>query len=214
MKTFLARSLSLVAMAFLLVLTACDSTSTSGEEDTVILSDRANPTQETFEFSFAREDYDSSTGTVTVTANAVDQSPSRPDLDTILRDGYLYDGGRSVIVNASVTGVEVDDVSSTTASAGQESTEKLFPPYLTNAEVYLQSTSGPRVGEGNLPSDGPVDLSVPNGQVTVTSTLKDMSQTQAALVLAVNDPGQIPTQSEGGDKVDVVITYRIEAPLQ
>lgn len=213
MKISVFRTFALAAMALLLVVTACDTAETSTDE-TVVLSDPANPTEETFSFAFAFEDYNQSTGTVTVSASAIDQSPSRPDLDAILREGYLYDGGRSVIVSATVTSVQVDDVSSASSAAQATPEAKLFPPYLSRAEIYLDGSSGPLVAEGAIPSDGPAPLPVPNDGVTVTSTLKGMTPTRATLVLEVSDPSAIPTQAEGGDKIDATLTYEIRAPQQ
>ena len=203
MKIFWPRLSVIALLLFVLAVgSGCDATTTQG---TVALSDPQNPTEETFEFSYARDDYDSSTGTVTVSASALDNATT-PDLDTILQNGYFYDTGRSIITSAAVEGVQITNLTAAPAA-------KVFP-YLNEAEIYLQSQSGPLVASGPVPESGPATLTPTSAAGNVTQTLKAMAQTTAVLVLDVEEASSIPTESEGGDRIEAMLTYTIRAPQQ
>jgi hypothetical protein len=198
-----ATGVLLLAVTLGLTTTACDSSSMDGGQ-TVVLNDPQNPTEEVFEFEYAREDYDSSSGTVTVTARALD-TEATPDLDDILRDGYFYDG-RSAITSASVTEVQLNNLSSA-------SRPKVFP-YLTRADIRLQDASGPLVAEGTVPEAGPATLPLAGSADDVTQALKSTSQTTAVLILDVEDASSIPPRDQGGDKIRATLRYEIRAPQQ
>jgi len=189
-------------MAVFAVGSGCDATTTQG---TVELSDPQNPTEETFEFSYARGDHDSNTGTVTVSAPALENATT-PDLDMILQNGYFYDAGRSVVAAAAVERVQITNLTAASAT-------KVFP-YLNEAEIYLQSRSGPLIASGPVPESGPASLTPTSAAGNVTQVLKSMAQTTAVLVLDVEDASSIPTESEGGDRIRATLTYAIQAPQQ